>query len=543
MNMLDKAVSLTSLSILSVAMLLVTLCPVVYNTDDLADTIFLVGVAWRIFNGAVPVVDFGHFYGGFSETYISWAFSLFGVSIKALDYALLLQFATTAIIVAVASWRRISVVSFWMLLLVSGMCILTRAPFEYDISLTSVVSAHSFVYNRFALALTIPVMLFAILPVNDRNAELTCAIVIGATLYMIALTKPSFVVFLPAVFLALALQARFRGLFFVTLGLLIAKFYLDFGAARFLGSSEYLNASISDQVAFGDYLRKGFQLLLAQPVGLAAVVFAAALIFAHSKWRTLPALLAATFVMGGGVGMAVSMGGAGSIGQQLMPLMASLAVVIFELSRRLSMPESVGTLKMIALTVVAGFSLPHFANIAAATIEAVEMSDRSLITDGPLKNYISMSAAFELPPVGSDLSVATEAARQHLAQGNPMEAGVQYPMLADGINVLKGIEGISELGVVADGGFAFDFALGAPPVLGFPVWIRDTSPELAYGQPLPDDVAIVMLRRSSTETIIRARLEGHFVLCTQTAIWDVFSRLGESFSVCDASEVEKGSGG
>ena len=75
---------------------LVALVPVVYDTLHVTDTTFMAQAGRWVLDGAVPGVDFEHFYGGMHEWFVAQGLRLSSGHIKALDYAPVLQFGVVA---------------------------------------------------------------------------------------------------------------------------------------------------------------------------------------------------------------------------------------------------------------------------------------------------------------------------------------------------------------------------------------------------------------------------------------------------------------
>lgn len=115
------------------------------------------------------------------------------------------------------------------------------APIEIGFS-EGQIAALSFVYNHFAMGLMAALAIFALFPSQDGRAEIGGPILCGPMLYVLMLTKPTLVVFVPFFLLALLVQARWpeggvreliRHTIFLgieqTLALTVAVIYLCFG--------------------------------------------------------------------------------------------------------------------------------------------------------------------------------------------------------------------------------------------------------------------------------------------------------------------------
>ena len=78
-----RAIAACSILTILLAAAITLLAPVAFMTSNTRDAFFLLDVAWRTYNGALPAVDFQHFYGGLTEQTIGWAMMIFGPSAKA----------------------------------------------------------------------------------------------------------------------------------------------------------------------------------------------------------------------------------------------------------------------------------------------------------------------------------------------------------------------------------------------------------------------------------------------------------------------------
>jgi hypothetical protein len=537
-NLKDKFIISICIASISIVFLGVAFVPVVYNTKHLADTLFLTSLGWRIYNGATPVLDFGHFYGGVIAQYIAWSYQLFGPTIKSLDYAFLMLWASAVWAAFVICYNRIGRLTFWLFLTIISVLMLTRAPLEGYAYITFLASADSFIYNRFATSLALIVIVYVQVPAKSHSMELIAGFLAGLLLVSIVLVKPTFAVMIPAALIALLMQKDLKYVLVCLIGGIIAIMIFDPNAQKVIGSYNYAVASVGGTVDPWGLIKKSVRLLLVQPL---STTFAIAALWislkANNRGFTLN-LLSAVILTGGGIGMAITMGGQYSLGQQAIPFLTIVPLVLYERARQTETPIP-QQLRLLTLFLAAAFVLPHVVNTVLVSKEAINNRDLVLFRNGPLKGYLSTHDDFDLrnDKTGEIMPIdrLVQQAADFLDAGNQMNNGVQYIMLADGLHALEQIKDIDQYGIIADGKFAFDFALGAPPVLGYPVWQRKTSPELLPDVPIPEEVDIAILRKitgNPTETGLRAKLEVNFTLCQQTAIWDIFTRDASNISRC-----------
>jgi hypothetical protein len=479
---------------------------VVYDTDHFADTFFILDAAWRHHEGYEPTLDFGHFYGGIVEKFISLAMTLFGLHAKAIDWGLVLLFLALCPVLALVCWRRVSRIGTALAALVLATLLFTRFPLENAESITRLASTHSFTYNRLGLGLFLIVGLMVALPAGSRRWEIAGGLVAGVLLVVLSLTKPTFIVLPPFALLALVPQRRGAALLACLAGIVVGVLLLDPLGARWSASFAYAQASHSEDanVSVLSLIRKSVQAPLAQPSALALVLISAGLLLWQAGRETWSRILAVILMVGGGLGMTATMGGVGSLGQIALPLLCFAMIVAHELALRQDWTAA-AAIPVMTLGVVGAFVLPHVGNLLGVTSEAILRRDRVLVHEGPLAGYLSLP---ETPSEGPD----------------------QYQMLADGLSFLRRIDDVSDLTVVADGGISFEFALPARPALDFPLWPRPASPEFAPGNDFLADVDIVMLVRAShpdPEAIqpgLRSALGDEFSLCGRTRYWEVYVR-------------------
>jgi hypothetical protein len=501
----ERVVVLVSIGLILTMLAAVVFVPVVYDTDHFADTLFILDVAWRHHEGYEPALDFGHFYGGIVEKFISLAMSLFGLRVKAIDWGLALLFLALCPMLALTCWRRVSGIGAALAFLVLAALLFTRFPLENAESITRLTSTHSFTYNRLGLGLFLIVGLMVALPASSRRWEIVGGLIAGVLLVALSLTKPTFIVLPPFALLALVPQRRGAALLACLAGILLGVLLLDPLGARWSASFAYAQASHSEDanVSILSLIRKAVQAPLAQPSGLILVLISAGLLLRAGRgtWSTI---LAVVLMVGGGLGMTATMGGVGSIGQIALPLVCFAMIVAHELALRQDGTAAMA-IPVMTLGIVGAFVLPHVANLLGVTSEAIMRRDQVLIHEGPMAGYLSLP---ETPSEGSD----------------------QYEMLADGLSFLRRIDDVSNLTVVADEGVSFEFAIPSRPALGFPLWPRPASPEFAPGKDFLADVDIVMLGRASQshpESIqpsLRSALGDAFSLCGRTRYWEVYVR-------------------
>lgn len=519
------------------------LVPLVYDTIHLQDTLFFAELGWRVLNGAVPTVDFNHFYGGVVAQYVAWAFACFGVTVKSVDYAFVMMAATAMGLAALVSLRRITLLSFLALSTIVVASCLARVPFEELTAIQRPTSGHSFVYNRFASALAVILTVFALVPAPGRLLDALAGVACGVAAYLIVLIKPTFVPFLPAFLLALVLMQRWVALGAALVGLALSVTLIDPMGARVMAAFDYAVASAGIRVSTGDLMLKTIAVFLVQPMPLLFVLLALIVTARIGGRSSVAFVIAALGLTVGFAGMTATMGWRGSIGQQALPFLSGICVVFYEWARRRSPDGSspVRFLQLISVCVVMSFSLPQLGQSVLGGLVGNLRQPLLLLQDTPLGTYLAWSDEFVTlsggqirKPMALDDQVAS--AKAHLEAGKKINVGVEYTMIADGVRLLQNVPDIQSMGLGGDYG-VFSFAMQTQSVLGYPVWVATNSPELAPGLPLPDGVDVMMIRRVNANEMsfqLLDKMENIFVPCASSTLWTMYLRTGLDATFCQS---------
>lgn len=475
-----------------------------YDTDHFGDTLFLLGAGWRALEGLTPVLDFGHFYGGVMAEGLAVTMRLFGSDALALErFALILLFLLSGLS-ALILYGRISLAGWMALVLTLAVLMLSRHPLELNDPIIRIVSTHSFLYNRFGLALLLVAGIFVALRAPSEGHDRVPGALVGFLIVLAALTKPTFIVLLPGVVLGLSLQRRWQALAAVLAGIGLSVAVLDPTLQKWFGSLAYIQAQVGGQESadVGALLRKAVQLPLSQPVATTFALAAVGLLFVT---RTeLASVVGLLTVSGAGIGMATTMGGNGSLGQLVLPVAILIALSASEIARKAALRHAAFP-QAVAFVMVLGLAWPHILNLAGATLEGLARNEQRLIASGPYERYLSIPE-----------------------DANRLTEPTQYEMLADGINALHSLGDPSRWGIIADHGITFEHAVLGRPVPGYPLWQRTTAPELAENMPIAPEADVVMLGRSDPPTEIGMLLQGkfgeEFSLCTMSRYWEIYVR-------------------
>lgn len=469
----------------------------IYDTRGFGDFLLLTGAAYRISKGMIPGVDFGHLYGGIDAQGVAAIMSLTGQSANSVD---LFRLCATLIFSGVAAailWRRSTFFTFSVLVAAIGSLLLSAHPLELSQPIISVSAEHSFLYNRIGNVAFLLVGLLVACRADRRLPEIVGGVLAGVIAVLALEAKPTFFVLMPAALVGLLLQRRLWAMAGAVLGAAAMLLLLDPTLARWLGSIAYSEAQLAgdENIELRNLLRKAVQIPLAESIGLFAV---AAMIVSVAS-RNILSGVGLAMVPAAGLAMAASMGGNGSLGLLATPIFILLALTCFELARS-RRPDRLVPIGVAVLVLILSLAVPQYANTIASIVEGNVRADRRLIHDGPFASYLSIP--------------------------EPREAGKpsQYEMFAEGINVLNKL-GASGLGIAADAGISFEYAVQGRPVAGFPLWQRASTPELS-GR-LSEEIDILMLSRFHAtdpfQMLLRSKMMG-WRRCVETDFWEIHVR-------------------
>ncbi|WP_255005759.1 glycosyltransferase family 39 protein [Roseovarius sp. M141] len=483
---------------------------VFYDTDHFADTQFLLGAAWRVHQGLIPAVDFGHFYGGIMAQGISGTMSLFGHSVFVFDYFTILATLFLSACAFLILRPQISWAGFAVIVVMLSTLLLTRFPLENETSITQVVSTHSFLYNRFALAIFLILGLFVALPAPILIRDMWGAILAGALAGLVCLTKPTFVILPVGLLLAVLVQGRWLAMVGVLSGAALVFACFDPTLGRMLGSFDYALAHVGSDNDLGGLIRKTVQVPLAQPIAV-SLAFGGLiyLLYVRGFGRFVIAILGFSAA---GAGLTATMGGNGNLGQLAIPIAVMISLGVSEITRHAVLPRS-ETFQFVTVCLVLAFVVPHLLNLIGTTAEGISRRGAMQITQGPFMGYLSYP-------------------------DRAPEDVTQYDTLVDGIAALQQLGDPTKWGIVANNGVTFEYALMARPVPGYPLWERASAPEFDADRPFAPAADIVMLRHSDQpiplEGMLREKIAEDFVICATSLHWEIYRRLTREITACDA---------
>ena len=454
------------------------LTPIAIDTAFMHDTMYLASLGWRGVNGLWPIVDYWNFYGGFTAANVTLAFTLFGVSLKSVDYAFVIVFAWATLLLAVFSWKRISLLGFCICLLVVATIILG------PISIEDGYSPHvnrSFIYNHFAMAVIVGLTIFIAQPITSSPIwDAATGFVAGIALVILVLAKATFVVVAPFIFAACFFQRQYTTSLCMLAGLMVAFFLLDPGAMRFVGSLEEIwHAGQLERV--GGFV--GRILYIFRTVAWHAVFVLLVVFFAWRLWlaegRPVALQMLSIFLGVLSFGAAtLSMNGQPSL-MMLPILIVALLLVADMLKRSEGGQATLVYLTSSAMTAVLVLPAVFYSIQVLGLVD--DARSRQLITEGPASSYmvLDMGNPYRLPSAGNieqRLETAVSEVAARIPNGGQNYNSDAYVVLADGVQLLNSIPDVSHYAIISRGSlFDFTVPLQSKPVPSFPVWPLERS--------------------------------------------------------------------
>ena len=540
----DRVVQCTSISIIILFLAPYFLTPILFDTRHVSDTLLLGSLGFRVYNGYHPVADFQHFYGGLTAYYVALTMHLFGTHIKVLDYALVLQFISAAALAKVVTINRASSRVSWALILLIALCILNRTPLEENYRQ---VYTHSYTYNHMGLAIIVSLMIYSLLPSDSKKTEYIVSFLCGVSAFVLSLLKPTFVVFLPAVFLALVLQSRFYSAATFFIGLLACFIFIDPFATKLISSFSYAVEMTNDRVGISGLLSKFSKLMLGQAFQISLVLVSFWLAHRNISKITRCNLLAIAGLFIAGNTVVVTMGELGQISRQLAPLVIVLSLVALEYSEELGQKIEL-FVKFVSIVIFSAFIIPQLYFGAVMVSHSLNFENDPKIKSGPLKNYIAID------PKASPVTIHSLESLQNISEkiaidqenyltGSRFNTNLDYLSLVEGINILKKIDGIQNFGIISTSAISFEYALRSQPVLDYPLWPTTSSPEVLSKRLFNENVDIVMFGKYhdqvTRENIIR-KMGENYSLCNETTFWKIYSRKSSAVQNCNYKENSQG---
>lgn len=510
--------------------LALALQPIAIGNIDLDDTILLANIGWRVINGLKPVIDFPHLYGGVVAEFVSLSFYIFGVSFRAINFALIIMFGVSITVLGFLSVSRISLARFSLLAVLSAALMLSLVPIEVGRIAVPTIG-QSFSYNHFAVILMMALTVYTLVRVDNINLEIASSIVAGIIIVLLTLVKPTFSVFGLAVIAACLVQSRWLSVGIIILSIVIGTIVLDPGLQRILGSWDFLlNSDVGQRATIFYFLKKSMSLIVQQLLSIiivAALIYMSRSSFLHCK---LP-----IFILACGYGAAtLTMNAVPDL--MLMPFLVTIGFLIIEATNSSELNEiNIFTKLKLSFPIAMAYTFIFPALISAGVALGLSIVNKksSLFPNLALSDYVVISPLSSLDAFRSKTSeTALEDRVQEIIQGklSPNLERYEYVMLADGLKLLSGIPSLKKYGIVSSGRmFDFSMAYQSKPVANYPSWPTPDLPYFKNNKLLPKEISAVMLTKIETvpgllNNELTIMMGADFKRCDESEIWVLFLR-------------------
>lgn len=515
--------------------------PVVYDTLHVNDSTFMLQVSDWVRRGEVPGIDFPHFYGGVHEAFVALGLELSGGSVKALDYARVLQFGVLVVVLGMIAWQRLDTLTTSLLLLLFAVILFAALPFEERpyVGFPNIESAHSFAYNRWTTCLALVCAVVLNRPSSHRLAEIGGGVIAGMAATAAILTKVTFFPIFLAMVMGLALTARWKTLIaFIVAGVALGV-AMDPTGARTIGVLIYSMESTGTGASESWLLRKAIQLVFAHNAEVLAFLVAFAMVFISlPRGRAVRLVASGLLLLAAFWASAVTMGPAGLVGHQASPFIAGMILLLLP---DLERPEIKGAGVVLLCVVYVAFVGPHMLNLAGATYASIRNADQVAFSSGPLSGYLARGSwratgNGEVISLRADPRAAVAATAERLASIEEIDATASYVLLFDAVELLHGLDIPRGYGVVSDTSLGIGFAVGADRSEGFPAWPRQSSQEFRDGSDPLRGASVVLVmraRETSVQSAMRPFLsDERFMLCRESLLWRAYALRAHHDGAC-----------
>jgi hypothetical protein len=508
-----------------------------YNNLFLTDLLYLLNAAYLVSKGLVPHIDFLWQFGGYETYLVALAMRLFGTSVEALQQAVALNYLILVALLYGGCYRRAGPLVFAGIWVVLTATALTRYPFEngpHDLA----VQTLAMWYNRACWAAAM--VLFATLILGGDRLRTRELAVCGACMFLIALTKVTFVLLLPLAIALLLWRNGLRGALVwsgVPIGLAVAGWLaLGFGPAAYARIlPDALDAVQDYQGASFGPVAKLIYMLGYNFVALALLATGAAyLAWRHRRERAALILIGSLVLL-----LGLSFGAATTTGTFLAlwtttPMLAFVAVLLAD--RAMGPAEdAVPQGRAIAAGLyfyAASFVAPYLLNYVAAVAKQVTRQEQSIFPAGtPLAGLIiDQLDTNKSPPFRDERhALAYIQQRSRLEGGSKWMQDYEYQYLVkDALTLARTLPDLKSKRVLSLPLPTASFLLGAEPLTSFPLTAGLTSPSMQKLAGLPADVGAILVPRADAGNPLllrfRPSIDREFALAGRSALWDYYIR-------------------
>jgi hypothetical protein len=557
---MSRVLSMTYLNVAAILtfLLIILFKPIALDQAHQTDTMLFTNLGWRVANGYLPVADFPHFFSGISARVVGFTFTVTEASFKGLEYAFVLIFAFTALMIWLLAWQRLNWMQTSTLIALAAALIISGQPIETEYPRMT----HSFSYNHTGLALMMGLTVFGLIRAEQNWAEMMSALVAGGVIYVLIMIKSPFGIMMPFLLLACLVQARWTSAILVIVGAVLVMLALDPGMSLVLGSTEYMMGTRAAERSGGvpGLIRRGIQIILASGLPLTFTLMMAGLALAAGG-RAGRTFVIAGICLGLGYG-AASTTMDGLHDRRLIPF--AVAFTLVALARIVNIRDLVidpaghwlrALALMVPLGLAYGLILPSLMSSVIGGIRSVYYAPHTLIDEGPMKAYFAPDtltetvAALNLPTAQARLEKAVDLLiTERIEKDIPLFADGEFIAYADGVALLQTIPEVEKLGVIPNARtFDFTMPLNSKVVPEFPVFPTRTRTGIRSFEAIPASVDVVMLSIFLPglygESLLNEQLldlmGDNFIPCISSRIWTAYVRRADGFNFCQPNAIPR----
>lgn len=505
----------------------------IYTNHYVKDALYLLNSGYIIYHGFVPHLDYVWQFGGYESYLIALSFHLFGVSVKAIEQAVILAFFVALLLLVAGAAKGIRSSSYILLLILISAVSLTRYPLE-DVHVGMAYQSFSMFYNRICWVLAM--VLYATVLLPSGRLRIVQLAVCACVMFLILVTKLTFVIILLPALAPIYYKNRVAGLFTVAAFIcamgIVAWVGLGFGPqAYFRSFADIMDATASVRGGLGGPLKKMIYVVIYNSFDIAVALVSIALV-----WFTSDASSWIRVKVGTLIGLLIaSMGVTLTTGTfellfSTVPMTAFIALVAAD--HMLGTGPSRQQLKSAALALyVLSFATPHLLNYTAGVAKQATRQELSFFEWGPLSGLIVEQIDPKRSPLFSTKGAGVEyVLSRTLLDGNDewTDDYTEQFILADAIALARRIPNFANKRVLTLAPNALPFALGARPVPNFPLHGDPASPSIRRMRAIPSEVDAVLIRRHGGRNLLHERfsqsLADDFALQGSSRLWDLYYR-------------------
>ena len=521
---------------------LALLIPRTFTNQYVSDMFYLLNAGYLVHGGYVPHVDFAWQFGGYEVYLIALSLQVFGVSVEAIEQAIFLGFAVTALLFLLGTTGQARLATFCLLLLLITATSITLSPLENG-HVDMAKQSFSMFYNRICWALVM--VLYSTLLLKEHPLRQWQLLVCAAAGVLILTTKLTFALMLIPAVAPLLMRNGAAGLGMCVLYALVLMglgwLALGFGPQAYINSFGDLANAAGGQFNWDWAVRKLVYLTAYNSFLICASLAAIWYTWRASLEKTVK-LKSKLFVLIAlvllSVVVTVTTGTLDYFTSATTPIFVFVAILCADEVYR--GPRATGRVFGAAVALfAAAFSMPYLMNYLAGVRSEARLP-ANVFTQGPLRGLV----IDQLEGARSPEFQSEAAALTYIASRNDLEGGTKWLsdfewqyVHTDAIRLAQTLPDIQVRHVLTFYPSTLPFALRAAPIRTFPLLANDDSPSIRGMRLLPAEVDTVLVLRSDKANPLHARF-GHslrrdFEPKGRSTLWDLYVRRSDTDQLRD----------